>query len=183
MVDFSNVEIIQHSKWWVDNVVVGLNFCPFAKPVIAAGGLSYTVVNEQGFEQCLTALMTQVSCLDENTSIETALLIYPLGFEAFNDYLDFVAVAEELLSVEGFDGVYQLASFHPDYCFDGSQYDDAANYTNRSPYPMLHLLREDSIEEVLSGVTDPEKIPSRNIEFARKKGAGEMQELLNKCKS
>ncbi|MBV1875114.1 MAG: DUF1415 domain-containing protein, partial [Cycloclasticus sp.] len=99
------------------------------------------------------------------------------------DYLDFAAVADALLIDEGYEGIFQLATFHPDYCFDGQKQDDASNYTNRSPYPILHLIREASIETALKNVASPDKIPSRNIEFAREKGLDEMQALLKSCKS
>ncbi len=181
MVERNEAGIIESSKQWVGNVVVGLNFCPFAKPVVDEGRLHYSVVNESDMDVCLTALMAEINRFHADASIETSLLIYPLGFEAFEDYLDLVAVAEELLSVEGFEGIYQLASFHPDYCFDGLQHDDAANYTNRSPYPMLHILREGSIEHALASVASPEKIPSRNVEYARKVGVKALRKLLHEC--
>ena len=86
------------------------------------------------------------------------------GLEDFDDYLDFLAVAEALLVEQGYEGTYQLASFHPDYCFDGAEQDDPANFTNRSPWPMLHLLREAGLEQALAHYPEPEAIPERNIE-------------------
>jgi hypothetical protein len=91
-------------------------------------------------------------------------------------------IAEALLTEEGFEGIFQLATFHPDYCFEGQQTDDAANYTNRSPYPIVHILRESSVERALEGVANPEKIPERNIKFARAAGLGVMQALLDSCR-
>ena len=95
-------------------------------------------------------------------------------------YLDLVEMAEDLIEEEDYEGVYQVASFHPDYLFAGSDSEDPANYTNRSPYPMLHLLREESIEKALEHYSgDPDEIPERNIRFAREKGLAYMKRLFN----
>jgi len=174
--------IIDECRQWVAKVIVGLNFCPFAKPVVESDTVNYLVVNERSIEHCLQALSDELKRLNADESVEMSLLIYPVGFEAFDDYLDLVEVADALLLDEGYEGVYQLATFHPDYCFEGQVYDDAANYTNRSPYPILHILREASVEKALESVPNPDKIPNRNIEFARAKGLSEMKALLADCK-
>lgn len=99
--------------------------------------------------------------------------------ESFDDFLDAVEIGDELMLAQGYEGVYQLASFHPDYCFEGSDEEDAANYTNRSPYPMLHLIREASIEKALAHYPkDPDLIPETNVKLARKLGLQKMQTLL-----
>ena len=124
-------------------------------------------------------MIVECEVLDENTeTIATSLLIYPTGFQDFEAYLDFLDMAELLLQKQGYEGVYQVASFHPNYCFAGEATTDAANYTNRSPYPMLHLLRESSLTAAIDTHADTEKIPLQNIAFARKKGAAAMQALL-----
>jgi hypothetical protein len=178
----SEQAIIEPCRQWVTKVIVGMNFCPFAKPVVESGAVSYSVVNERSLELCLQALSDELNRLYGDDSIETSLLIYPVGFEAFDDYLELAGIADELLIDEGFEGVFQLATFHPDYCFEGQVYDDPANYTNRSPYPILHILREASVEKALESVANPDKIPNRNIEFARAKGLDEMKTLLADCK-
>ena len=175
-------KIIASCRRWVEEVIVGLNFCPFAKPVVESGGLVYRVVNETSFEACLLALSDEFQRLQADSSIETSLLILPQGFDEFDDYLELLAVADALIEDQSYEGVFQLASFHPDYCFEGQSAKDASNYTNRSPYPMLHLLRESSIEQALATVASPEKIPARNIEVARAKGADEMERLLEACR-
>jgi hypothetical protein len=109
------------------------------------------------------------------------LLIFSTSLSHFDDYLDFLHVAEQLLSAQGYEGVYQLASFHPDYCFDGANIDDPANYTNRSPYPMLHLLRESSLEKAIDRHPHPEQIPAHNIALTRQLGLAKMQALLAAC--
>ena len=174
--------VIDSCRQWVADVVIGLNFCPFAKPVVESGAVSFSVVNEQTLEVCLQAVCDELSRCHNDDSIETSLLIYPVGFESFDDYLELAAIADELLVDEGYEGVFQLATFHPDYCFEGQVYDDAANYTNRSPYPMLHVLRETSVEKALENIADPEKIPNRNIAFAREKGTDALSDMLDNCK-
>ena len=117
--------------------------------------------------------------LDFAKEIETTLLILPNGHQDFDDYLELVDYAERLLEQQGYEGIYQIATFHPFYCFHGSEKNDPANFTNRSPYPILQLLREESIEKALEKYPHPEKIPERNIQFAREKGITYMQALLN----
>jgi hypothetical protein len=132
-------------------------------------------------EMCLENLIDECARLDENENIETTLLIYPKAFANFDEYLDFVEIAERLLEVEDYEGIYQLASFHPNYCFEGSNENDAANYTNRSPYPMLHLLREESLEKALETYPNPENIPENNIKLTRELGLQKLKETLAAC--
>jgi hypothetical protein len=178
----SKQAVIESCKQWVTDVIIGLNFCPFAKPVIESGVVNFSVINERSLEHCLQALIDELNRIHDDDSIETSLLIYPVGFESFDDYLELAGIADDLLVEEGFEGVFQLATFHPDYCFEGQVYDDAANYTNRSPYPILHILREASVGKALESVVNPDKIPNRNIEFAREKGLDVMKALLEDCK-
>ena len=109
------------------------------------------------------------------------LIILPNDFTDFAAYLDLITLAEDLNFEMDYEGVYQIASFHPDYCFAGADMDDAANYTNRSIYPMIHILREDSITAALENFPDPEGIPARNIEYAHQKGLRHMQILRLAC--
>jgi hypothetical protein len=130
---------------------------------------------------CLEAVLQETIRLDNETNIETTLLIFPNAFQQFDDYLDLVSLAEKLLKKNGYEGIYQLASFHPLYQFANSPENDAANYTNRSVYPMLHFLREESIDKALENYKSPEKIPDRNINFAREKGEIYMKMLRDAC--
>jgi hypothetical protein len=108
--------------------------------------------------------------LEDNPAMETALLIFPKGFSDFEDYLDLTDLAEKLLKAQGFEGIYQVASFHPNYIFAGSDENDPANYTNRSPYPMLHLLREDLLEIAIDKHNNVDDIPNQNIAKANSLG-------------
>lgn len=130
---------------------------------------------------CLDSFLNEILRLDEDANTETSFLIFPNSFEGFDDYLDLVILAEKLIFDKGYEGVYQVASFHPLYQFDGTKYDDAANYTNRSVYPMLHLLREERIERALENFKSPESIPDNNINFAREKGLVYMKLLRESC--
>ena len=173
--------IITQTENWVRKVIIGHNYCPFAKREIELKTVRYQIVEKPDINSGLERLVEECIYLDEHSSIETTLIIYPVGLGNFESYLDFYYLAEELLVTRGYRGVYQIASFHPEYCFQGSENNDAANYTNRSPYPMLHIIREASIEKVLEHYPEPEKIPQRNIEFSRSKGLSKMEKLLHDC--
>ncbi len=172
--------IISQTREWVSTVVIGDNFCPFAKKEMVNNSIRY-VVCTQTLEDMLVTLISECKHLDNTPSTETTLLIYPEGFSEFQVFLELVAIADNLMADQGYEGVYQLASFHPDYCFADSSTDDPANYTNRSPYPTLHLIREESIERALQDIQNPEKIPERNVRYAREKGLSAMQAKLSAC--
>lgn len=172
---------ISATQAWLKTVIIKHNICPFAKRELERGSIRFTVKHDTGIEDCLLGLIDECELLDSDDGIETSLLIYADAFAGFEDYLDFLELAEALLVEQGYEGIYQLASFHPDYCFDGAAPDDAANYTNRSPYPMLHLLREAGLERAISTYPEPETIPQRNIDLTRSLGAKKMQTLLAAC--
>jgi uncharacterized protein len=174
-------QIIEHTKKWIANVVIGCNFCPFAAKVVKHQTVFYKVDSETSPELCLESFLNEITRLDNDDTIETSFLIFPNGFKSFDDYLDLIFVAEELLKQKGYNGIYQLASFHPQYKFANAPDNDAANYTNRSPYPMLHLLRENSIDKALEHYDNPEAIPEKNINFATEKGEAFMKMLRDSC--
>ena len=173
--------VINHTKNWINDVVVGLNFCPFASKEVRRGTIHFEVISEAELAIALESLSNAFLQLDENKSIETTLIIFPHGFASFDDYLELIAFAEDLLVEMEYEGVYQIASFHPDYLFAGSSEEDPANYTNRSPYPMLHVLREESLSAAIDSHPDTDSIPERNIELARKMGLKQMMVLREAC--
>ncbi len=173
--------IIAQTQEWVKTVVIGHQLCPFANKVFEAQTIDYQVVNDHQLDACLQALIAQCQKLDHSNTIETTLIIYPQGYRDFEDFLECLALAEELLIAQGYEGIYQLASFHPHYQFANSDMHDPANYTNRSPYPMLHLLREASLELAIADYPDTENIPQRNIDHARKLGEKHMVDALASC--
>ncbi len=177
----SSQQIIDQTKKWINDVVVGCNFCPFAAHVIKQQTVHYQVEESVTMAACMDSFLIEAIRLDNEKNIETSFLIFPNAFEIFDDYLDFAGLAERLLNEHGYEGIYQLASFHPLYRFAGVAENDAANYTNRSVYPMLHLLREASIDKALENYPNPENIPNRNIDFAREKGLLYMKMLRDAC--
>ena len=169
--------IIIQTKKWITDVVVGCNFCPFAAKALKRNTVHYEVLTNATALTALEAVLALLRRLDNNDNIETSFLILPGSFPLFDSYLDLIDLAEKLLAKENYEGIYQVASFHPLYLFEGSVENDPANYTNRSVYPMLHLLREESIDKALENYKDPESIPGRNIQYAREKGLAYMKTL------
>jgi uncharacterized protein len=174
-------KIIAQTKKWIADVVVACHFCPFAAQVIKEKKVHYEVDAHTTMDSCMSAFLRELTRLDDDNDIETTFLIFPKAFAQFSDFLGLVALAEKLLKRKGYVGIYQLASFHPLYQFNGSNDHDAANYTNRSVYPMLHLLREASIDKALERYKNPEDIPAANIAFAQEKGLSAMNKLRESC--
>lgn len=172
---------ILQTKKWITDVVIGCNFCPFAAKELRKDAVHYQIETSSDTEIVLQSFSKQCQLLDHNKPISTSLLILTQSFSDFDDYLNLISLAEKWIGDHEYEGIYQVASFHPLYLFAGTQEDDAANYTNRSPYPMLHLLREDMIEAALEKFTDPDKIPENNIQYARQKGLAHMERLRNAC--
>ncbi len=145
--------------------------------------IRYTVLQHATMETTLECLLRELAWLDTHQDLETTLIILPDQFEDFKKYLDLVGFAEALNTQRGYDGIYQIASFHPEYIFAGSTDDDPANYTNRSPYPMLHILREESVTRAVEHYPNTDEIPQHNIEFAKQKGLHYMKMLRAACLS
>lgn len=163
---------------WVMSFVVGLNLCPFAKKVISEQKLSIIVSPVQKQVPALEAVLSAIADLEASAHTETSLVVFPFVLNDFWDYLDFVSAAEALLSREGYEGVYQLASFHPEYCFADTAVDDVSNYTNRSPYPMVHILKEESLDKAIDFYGDTETIPEKNIQLMRQLGLHKIKQLI-----
>jgi len=177
----SNDRIIEQTTNWIKSVVIDCNFCPFAAKAVLKNSINYVVKTEIVMNDALETLTEELKRLESDPETETSFIIFPDTFKSFDDYLNLVKKAERLISKEKYDGIFQVASFHPDYCFEGSDENDPANYTNRSIYPMLHILREESLTRALSLYPDPESIPEHNIAFARQKGLQYMQLLRSAC--
>jgi hypothetical protein len=173
------VEVLQ-TKQWLEEIIVGLNFCPFAKKELVNDSIYYHLSALNKVKKAIVELIQQCHYLQNSPDLETSLIVYQSGFRHFERYLELVDVANEMLVLSGFEGVFQLASFHPEYVFDNDDFDDAANFTNRSPYPTIHIIREDSLAKVLSVYKNPEQIPVNNVELARKKGTQFFEEALKR---
>ena len=175
----NRVEVSTHR--WLTDIVIGLGFCPFAAGVMGRPGAVAVEVVAGGTEQRLQWLLDSLHKLRLPTRTETVLMVMPEGLEDFETFLDFADLAEGVLELHGFSGEFQLATFHPEYLFADSEQNDAANYTNRSPYPTLHILREEQLGELLENFAEPQSIPERNIEYARDIGSKALAEHLENC--
>ena len=171
---------VQPVRQWVETLVVGMNLCPFAKREMVKNRVRFATTTSITEEQLLMALQAELELLNTDPSVETTLLIHSGVLQDFHDYNRFLDYADSLLVAMGLEGIYQIASFHPDYQFDGTRPDDAENYTNRSPYPMLHLIREASLERVIAEY-QVDHIPARNIALMNELGQDKLQALLRSC--
>jgi len=161
---------------WLEEVVIGMNLCPFAKPVAKAGGIHYAITAQSQRRELLTFFALELARIEraDQSEIATSLVIFPEGLADFYDYLDFLAQCETLLDSAGARGVFQLASFHPQYLFAGVDADDLSHWSNRSPLPMVHIIREQQMSEVLARHPNPDAIPERNIAFLQGLGREEL---------
>ena len=171
---------ISATKQWLDEIIIGLNFCPFAKKEFVNNTICYHQSEYEQVKPASKELLEQCHYLQQHDNIETTLLIYSEGFRSFERYLDLVDYANDLLIESGFEGVFQLASMHPEYCFADDDFDAASNFTNRSPYPMIHIIREASMAKVLKVYKEPEKIPEDNMALAEHKGSNYFQGILKR---
>ncbi|SET41408.1 DUF1415 domain-containing protein [Marinobacter segnicrescens] len=175
--------IIDTTRQWVEKVVIDLNLCPFARRELVNNRIRFTVTGAQTPDALLMELQHELLRLTDDDSIETTLLIHPEVLRDFPDYNDFLDVADGLVQLLELEGVLQIASFHPQYQFAGTTENAVENYTNRSPWPMLHLLRESSLERAIASYPDTADIPARNIERVEGLGLAAMEALLASCQA
>ncbi|MFC3109180.1 DUF1415 domain-containing protein [Undibacterium arcticum] len=168
----TNDRVVADTQTWLEKAVIGLNLCPFAKAVHVKNQIRYTVSNATTPEALLVDLIAALEQLAEANpdEVDTTLLIHPQVLTDFLDYNEFLDVADAALDELDLVGEIQIASFHPQYQFADSGPDDIENYTNRSPYPTLHLLREDSIERAVDAFPDAADIFDKNIDTMRRLG-------------
>ncbi len=172
-------DIIAATRRWLERSVIGLNLCPFAEAVYRADRVRFRVSEQSSASGLLEELRLELSALHaaDPSHCETTLLIHPSVLADFVEYNGFLGVAEAAVAELGLEGELQVASFHPQYRFAGTQCEDIENYTNRSPFPMLHLLREASIERAVAAVPDTHEIYRRNIRTLRTLGHAGWQRL------
>jgi uncharacterized protein len=168
----STQTIIAQTRDWIEKAVIGLNLCPFAQAVFATERIAYRVSDAQTTDALLDDLRCELRALHiaDPQTIETTLLIHPHVLTDFYEYNAFLDVVDVTVTELGLTGELQVASFHPHYQFAGTAPDDIENYSNRSPYPLLHLLRESSVERAVDAITDPAEIYERNIDTLRRLG-------------
>jgi len=175
-----DAQILAATRRWVERAVIGLNLCPFARAPFIRGRLHFRISHARDTDDLLADLREELEALqaaDPNVR-ETTLLIHPHVLTDFYEYNDFLYAADAEVLALGLEGDLQIASFHPDYRFADTVADAVENFTNRSPYPMLHLLRESSIDIAVEALTDTDEIYRRNIETLRRLGADGWHALL-----
>jgi hypothetical protein len=161
----SGEDPIARTRRWLERAVIGLNLCPFAKAVYVKQQVRFVLSEARDADALLQLLRAELQWLHaaDPRQADTTLIVHPHVLTDFLDYNDFLDRADGLVAGLGLEGEIQVASFHPDYQFAGTAYDDIGNHTNRSPYPTLHLLREASVERAVAAFPDPEAIVERNI--------------------
>ena len=174
--------VIARTRCWIERTVIAFNLCPFARKPYSGEQVRYVVSDATDPEQLLADLQQELEHLraTDPKVLETTVLIHPWVLQDFLDYNDFLDVVDALLA-QGYEDEFQVASLHPDYQFAGTEADDAENYTNRSPYPVLHLLRVEGVAKVISGYPRPEAIPERNIAQMENLGTEHMRAILDEC--
>lgn len=175
----ANSTIISSTQAWIDQFIIAKNICPFAKH-IPTGKLDLEVDESIRLISNLETLATKLDRLNYDSSIETTLLIYPNADSDFLNFLDLFYACDQLVEDLQLRDTFQLVAFHPAFRFDNADENDAANYTNRSPYPMVHILRESSVSKAVDTHPDVDSIPDRNMKFLRRKSESYWAEFLKK---
>ncbi len=170
-------EIVEDVRRWLESFIIELNLCPFAKRELVKDRIRFSVSSAESSAQLLAILLEELQFLESNAEVETTLLIHPNVLQEFDDYNQFLDLADGLIVQEGYSGIFQIASFHPQYRF-AETVDEAENYSNRSPYPLLHILREASVAREVASYPDISAIPQQNIQLLRKLGVAKLRSLL-----
>jgi uncharacterized protein len=172
--------VLAATRGWLNEIVIGLELCPFAKAVYVKRQIRFSVSRAETPEGLLQDLLDELRTLmdADPAQVDTTLLIHPCVLADFLDYNDFLSVAEFALEDMGLAGELQIASFHPNYQYAGNAADDLANYVTRSPYPMLHLLREASVDRAVAAFPDASLIVDKNIKTLRKLGLSGWRRLM-----
>lgn len=173
---------IAETRKWLEQIVIGLNLCPFAKAVYVKDQVRFVLSDATTAEALVEELAEELVLLRDTPAeqIDTTLIVHPQMLTDFLDYNDFLDNADAAIEALDLQGILQVASFHPQYQFEGTAPDDVSNYTNRAPYPTLHLLREDSVERAVAAFPDPDVIVERNIETLDKLGVEGWTRLLGR---
>ena len=176
-----DARVVDTVRRWISTVVIHHQLCPFARLPFEKDRIRFVHTNVTSPKSLLLTLKKETQLLVDDDSIETSFIIHPRALEDFFVYNRFLKDGEKLLRGMGWEGLIQIASFHPQYLFADADYDAPENFSNRSPYPMLHLLREDSVDRAVSSYPDVNSIPAKNIETLNKLGAKKLQSLWDDC--
>lgn len=179
--ELTDQQVLDDTRRWIEKAVIGLNLCPFARSVYVKNQVRIVVSRARHLDAFLDELDRELDLLVNTPAdeIDTTLLVHPTLFPDFFVFNDFMGVVDDVVAEHELDGVIQVASFHPEFLFEGEPEGDPSHFTNRAPYPTLHLLREDSVERaVASDAGDAEKIVERNIATLRELGVEGWKALL-----
>jgi len=176
----SDDDVLAATRRWLEQAVIGLNLCPFAKSVYVKDQVRLVVSRARHLDAFLDDLDRELELLKTTPAeqVDTTLLVHPTLFPDFLVFNDFLNVADDVLAEHELEGVIQIAPFHPDFVFEGEEDGDMSHFTNRSPFPMLHLIREESLEKAIASFGDTDVIYERNIDVLRKLGAEGWRRLL-----
>lgn len=163
---------------WIKDYIVSFNLCPFAKKVLDQKRIRFRVCDMETDEELLEELAIELHSLESSNNADTSIMIFNRALTEFDDYLDFLELANQLLMDLGFEGIFQLASFHPHYQFADTLANAAENFTNRSPLPLLHILKEADVEKAVKSHPNVAEIPKRNIKLMTEKGTQQLNVLL-----
>jgi uncharacterized protein len=171
---------IENTKKWLENIVIGLNLCPFAKHPFKSDKIRYVLYEQTDLNVLSELMVAELRLLAEARAeeLETTLLIIPNTLLDFEDYLDYHFFSEQILEQLDYEGIIQIATFHPAYQFDGTSPEDAENYTNRSPYPILHFLKESSVTWAVDNFPSVHEIPANNIQTMKALGVEKIKALM-----
>ncbi len=172
-------KIISRVHHWIEKAVIGLDLCPFTKSVYRQNKLRCWVSNSKQVDALMLELYQQCQYLIETPEIETTLLIIPQQLQEFADFNQMLDQVDALMAAYQWTGIFQIASFHPEYQFNHTSVDDRENWSNRSPYPILHILRESSVERALAGYPNSERIPEKNIRTLSAMDPTELDHIFN----
>jgi hypothetical protein len=175
-------QVIQQTKKWLWTFIIELNLCPFARKEWVNQRIHYSVLMNPQEEALTQRLWDECERLDQRPDIATTLVIFPNALQSFEQYNQFLDIADNLIEQGGWLGVYQVASFHPDYQFADTHSDDVENFTNRSIFPMLHILREADVEQAVAHHPDPDGIPEGNIRLMNEMGIEKILALHQQCR-
>lgn len=169
---------IEQTHKWINAFVIKNNLCPFAKQEMERNSIKFIVAQSTDSIQAMEAIHAEIRFLNETPAIETTFIIFPKFLQDFIDYLNFSDNAESLLTDDGYGGIYHLATFHPNYCFADAAFEDVTNYTNRSPYPMIQIIREASLKKASHTYGNIGKIIRKNMAYLRALGLNKVKKLL-----
>lgn len=179
-----NDNVVEETRRWIKTIVIGHNFCPFATKPFSENKIRYYVSPAKDEKALVDDVINELILLRDvdPAEIETSILLVPNCFESFDDYNEFITLTDVILEKLALEGVIQIATFHPDYCFEDLSEDDVRNYTNRSIYPMFHLIREDSVEQARALHPDVDGIPQLNMDKLLSIGLNKIYKQIAACK-